>query len=78
MSADISIDPVKCTGHGMCALLLAERVTLDHWGFPVVDTTPIDGRGAVRRAQRAARACPRQALHVNEREPAPLRSTVVP
>ena len=77
MSVEIIIDPVKCTGHGMCALLLAENVSLDQWGFPVVDPTPIEGRRATRRARRAARACPRRALQVNAREPAPVRSTVV-
>lgn len=77
MSVDISIDPVKCTGHGLCALLLTDRVTLDQWGFPVVDGAPIDGRRSVRRARRAERACPRRALLVNEREPAAPRSNVV-
>lgn len=68
MSADVTVDPVKCTGHGLCALLLAERITLDNWGFPVVDATPLDTRRLLRKARRASGACPRQALSVRHAE----------
>jgi ferredoxin len=45
----------------MCAELLPERVTLDEWGYPVVDGTPLHG-SEVEHAIRAARACPTFAL----------------
>jgi ferredoxin len=50
----------------MCAELLPERVTLDEWGYPIVDETPLRG-SQVEHAMRAARACPTFALLV-ERE----------
>lgn len=77
MSADVTIDPVRCTGHGLCALLLAERITLDNWGFPVVDRTPVDTRGLLRKARRASRACPRKALLVTLAEHPATGPTVV-
>jgi ferredoxin len=78
MSVIVTVDPVRCAGHGLCALLLEERVDLDTWGFPRVDPTPLaEGRDAGR-ARRAARACPRQALFVSAATEDSARSTVVP
>ena len=45
----------------MCAELLPERVTLDEWGYPIIDAKPLDGR-ELEYARRAARACPTLAL----------------
>ena len=45
----------------MCAELLPERITLDPWGYPVVDDTPVSG-AELELAIRAARACPTLAL----------------
>ena len=59
----LRVDPVACEAFGYCAELLPERVTLDEWGYPVVDGTPID-RSLVELAQRAAAECPRRALHL--------------
>lgn len=76
MSVRITVDPVRCAGHGLCALLLEERVTLDEWGYPRVDAEPLDDGRPARRARRAARACPRQALAVIDAAETPTRSTV--
>jgi ferredoxin len=57
----LSIDPVACDAYGYCAELLPERVTLDEWGYPIVDGTPV-GADLVDLATRAAAACPRRAL----------------
>ena len=51
----------------MCAELLPERITLDPWGYPIVDGAPLHGE-EVRHAIRAAQACPTLALLV-EGEP---------
>ncbi len=59
----IRVDPVACDAFGYCAELLPERVTLDEWGYPVVDGRPV-GSDLVELAARAAAACPRRALHV--------------
>jgi hypothetical protein len=41
MSIAVRIDPIRCRGHAICALLYAEGIELDEWGFGrVVDATP--------------------------------------
>jgi ferredoxin len=64
MSHSVRINPVACEAHGMCAELLPERITLDEWGYPLLDDTPLHG-SQVEHAIRAARACPTFALLVN-------------
>ena len=55
-------DPTACTGHGLCADLLPERIELDEWGYPViVDDVP---PSLARHARRAVRACPALALRL--------------
>jgi ferredoxin len=56
------LDPIACDGHGVCADLFPEAVTLDDWGYPVVRSDlPSD---LVAPARRAAAACPALALRV--------------
>jgi ferredoxin len=59
----LGVDPIACTGHGLCADLLPELVELDEWGYPIVtaDVPP----GLARHARRAARACPALALRLS-------------
>jgi ferredoxin len=57
----LRVDPVACDAYGYCAELLPERVTLDEWGYPIVDGTPVDG-DLVELATRAAAECPRRAV----------------
>jgi len=66
MSHRVRVNPIDCEAHGMCAELLPERITLDEWGYPLVDEAPLEGV-LVEHAIRAARACPTLALLV-ERE----------
>ena len=61
MSRSVRVNPITCEAHGMCAELLPERITLDEWGYPIVDGTPLRG-AEVDHAVRAARACPTFAL----------------
>ena len=61
MKEELRVDPTICSGHGLCAELLPELVTLDEWGYPIVT------RGAVPRAlerdvRRAVTDCPALAL----------------
>ena len=52
------VDRIACTGHGICASLLPDEVTLDEWGYPVVHTSAVDAElGNV-----AVRLCPARAL----------------
>lgn len=57
----VRVDPVACDAYGYCAEILPERVTLDEWGYPIVDGTPVDA-GLLDLATRAAADCPRRAL----------------
>ena len=66
MAERVRVNPITCEAHGMCAELLPERVTLDEWGYPIVDERPLSGE-MIAHAQRAAQACPTFALLV-ERE----------
>jgi len=61
----LRVDPVACDAYGYCAELLPERVTLDEWGYPVVDGTPVEP-SLVDLATRAAAECPRRALLLEE------------
>ena len=59
----LAVDPIRCDGRGLCAELFPERVSLDDWGFPIVDPTPIDAT-LLRDARRAVQLCPVLALRV--------------
>jgi ferredoxin len=61
MSHSVRVNPIACEAHGMCAELLPERITLDEWGYPIVDPLPLRGE-ELEHARRAARACPTFAL----------------
>jgi ferredoxin len=57
---ELAVDPIACTGHGLCAELFPERIVLDDWGYPIIDG-PVPP--ALREhAMRAVRACPALAL----------------
>ena len=67
------VDPVSCTGIGICAHAGGRVVDLDTWGYPIVPASALAG-GDARAARAAAKACPRRALfvlpvdgHVDER-----------
>lgn len=59
----VRVDPVACDAFGYCAEILPEHISLDEWGYPMVDGSPID-RTLVDLATRAAAECPRRALHL--------------
>ena len=61
MSYRLRVNPIACEAHGLCAEILPERIALDEWGYPVVDSRPLPGE-LVDLARRAAEACPTLAL----------------
>lgn len=63
MRLRLALDPIVCDGHGVCAELFPERVSLDDWGYPIIDSQPI-GRELVEHARRAVAACPVLALRL--------------
>ena len=58
----VVVDGSKCDGHGICALVLPERISLDAWGYACVEDDPIEDTRTLARAKRAVNACPVQAL----------------
>ena len=66
MSLRLVVNPITCDAHGICAELFPERITLDDWGYPIIDPKPIPA-GLDEHARRAAAACPTLAL-ILERE----------
>jgi ferredoxin len=61
MSYELRINPIACTGHGLCAELLPEIIELDPWGYPILLETTVP-RSLVLHAKRAATTCPTLAL----------------
>jgi ferredoxin len=63
----LTVDPIACHAHGLCAELLPELVDLDEWGYPIVrdgsvpPRTLADVRGAVA-------ACPTLALRLRAKQ----------
>ena len=62
----LRVNPIVCDGHGLCAELFPERISLDEWGFPVVDDTPIPA-SLEKHAKRAVAQCPTVALLLGRR-----------
>jgi ferredoxin len=64
----LRVNPISCDGHGLCAELLPEIVSLDEWGYPmpVVAEVPAELEG---HAQRAAQQCPTLAIILERRQP---------
>jgi ferredoxin len=57
----LRLDPIACGGHGLCADLLPEMISLDEWGYPIVDDRDVPA-DLLAHARRAASACPTLAL----------------
>ncbi|GAA2759585.1 hypothetical protein GCM10009872_49450 [Actinopolymorpha rutila] len=67
----LRVDPIACEAHGLCAELLPEAVTLDEWGYPIVDGRRLTAQ-EVRHARRAAAACPTLALRLERLAVSPV------
>ena len=61
-SLRLHVDWQACEARGLCAELLPEAVSLDEWGYPVIDEVPRHAAGA---AREAVRACPKLALRLD-------------
>jgi len=73
MTVRLRVNWIACEAHGMCAELLPERITLDDWGYPIIDQRPIPPELEAH-ARRAVGACPTLALaleRVRTRQPSP-------
>lgn len=63
MAEQIVIDRIRCDGHGMCAELLPELISLDEWGYPIIKSHPVPAP-LLEHARRAVDACPVLALRL--------------
>ena len=63
--ARLRIDPVACDGIGICSHLAASLITVDSWGYPIVDSHEL-GKRDRKSAEAAVAACPRKALFIEE------------
>ena len=59
----LRVNPIRCDAFGMCAELLPERITLDDWGYPMLDGRPLS-REVLELARAAVAACPTAALRL--------------
>jgi ferredoxin len=61
----LSVDPIACTGEGVCADLFPEWIHLDDWGFPIIEPGALPG-DRLAQARWAASNCPALALKLRE------------
>ena len=64
MTWSVVVNPIRCRGHGICVLLFSDGMELDRWGFGRTLEVEFEGKGHLRQAYRAARACPNGAITV--------------
>jgi ferredoxin len=62
-AGSLRIDWTRCDGHGHCAALLPRAITLDDWGYPMIDVAAV-GDEHLSDVKRAVSACPSLALRL--------------
>jgi ferredoxin len=62
----LRVNPILCDAYGHCAELLPELISLDEWGYPIIDDRAVPKR-LQREANRAVSLCPRLALLLEQR-----------
>jgi ferredoxin len=60
----LSVNPIDCVAHGVCADLLPEWITLDQSGYPILQAPALPPE-LVEHARRAANHCPVLALRLD-------------
>jgi ferredoxin len=63
----ISIDRIRCDGHGLCTEILPELVRMDDWGYPIVAPGPVPEH-LMPLAERAMADCPVLAIALRRAE----------
>jgi ferredoxin len=63
MAEALRVNPIACDAHGACAELLPEMITLDEWGYPILDLRPVPP-ALEKHARAAVSACPTLALRL--------------
>lgn len=62
----LRVNPTRCDGYGYCAEIVPELISLDDWGFPIVNSRSIEDDYLLGLARRAVATCPRLALILEE------------
>jgi len=57
----IHVDRIACDGRGLCAEVLPELISLDDWGFPIIERGSVP-EYLVGEARDAVEVCPKLAL----------------
>jgi ferredoxin len=61
---ELKIDRIACDGAGLCAELGPELISLDEWGYPIVESSVV-APALAGHAREAAALCPKLALHIS-------------
>jgi ferredoxin len=61
----LAVNPIACTGHGICAELLPELIGTDEWGYPMLPAGAVPAE-LLPLARRAVRLCPTLALRLDQ------------
>ena len=65
MTRRLVVNPILCTGHGVCGELVPELVQMDPWGYPLMSRAELPD-DLVPHARRAIASCPALALLIDE------------
>ena len=65
MALKIVVDPIACDAFGHCAELAPELLSLDEWGYPVVEHDVTSETRSL--ANQVVKLCPRRAITLRER-----------
>jgi ferredoxin len=68
MASRLRVNPIACSGHGVCAEMLPELISLDEWGYPLIDGRAVPP-ALWQQARRAVRDCPVLALRLADDQP---------
>ena len=60
----LRVDPIACDGRRLCAEVLPELITLDDWGFPIIEDVDVPAR-LLGETVEAVRLCPLLALRLD-------------
>ena len=60
----LRVDPIACDGRAMCAEVLPELISLDDWGFPIIQGGAVPDH-LHEEAREAIRICPKLALRLD-------------
>jgi ferredoxin len=61
----LAVDWTRCDGHGLCAALLPDAISLDEFGYPIFDRRALETETSTS-LRRVANACPALAIRMEK------------